>query len=185
MRVFAAVFPPEKAVEDLARMVEPVQRGHLELRWTVPALWHLTLAFFADITRPESELLDRAVGELVRHRSALQVRLADAGAFPAPAAAQTLWAGVDCPDNGLGALSRDLIASVPQLPRTPQRRAFRPHLTLARARRPQDMAAVVEQLSGYRGPSWSALSLAVVWSHRSDDRKPSYDVLGEHPFPTG
>lgn len=185
MRVFTAVFPPDEAVDDLASTVEPVQRAHPDLRWTVPALWHLTLAFFGNITHQDSLLLNRAVGEFVQGRSAVPTRLAGAGAFPDPAAAHTLWAGVACPDNDLGALSRELITSVQHFGWTLDRRAFQPHLTLARARGPQDVSGAVEQLSGYHGPFWEVPSLAVVWSRQSEDGEPYYELLGEHLFLTG
>ncbi len=185
MRVFTAIFPPDEAVDDLARVVEPVQRSTPELRWTVPALWHLTLAFFGNITQPDSVLLNRAVEGFSEGRSALRVRLAGAGAFPEPAAARTLWAGVDCPDDALGDLSRDLIASVQHFGWMLDRRSFRPHLTLAQTKEPRQLICPVEQLSGYRGPFWSVPSLAVVWSRQSEDGDPYYELLGEHHFAAG
>lgn len=183
MRVFTAIFPPEEAVDGLARRVEPVQRTRPDLHWTVPALWHLTVAFVGNITHADSVLLNRAVAEFVLNRSALRVRIAGAGAFPDPAAAQTLWAGVECTGNALGDMSRELISSMQHFGWILDRRAFQAHVTLARAGRPQDLSGAVEQLSDYLGPFWDVPSLAVVWSRQSEGGEPYYELLGEHPFP--
>ena len=185
MRVFTAIFPPDEAVDDLAHLVEPLKHTHPHLRWTVGPLWHLTLAFFGNITQSDSLLLNRAVEEFVQGRSALRVRLAGGGAFPDPASAEVLWAGVDCPGGALGDLSRELIASVHHFGWILDRRAFQPHLTLARTGGPQDVSGPVEQLSGYCGPFWSVPSIAVVWSRQGEDGELLYELLGEHPFPSG
>ena len=182
MRVFTAIFPPEEAVDDLARRVEPVQRAQPDLRWTLPPLWHLTLAFFGDITESDSVLQNEAVETFVAERQALRVRVAGAGAFPEPAAAQILWAGVEAPRDALADVSRQLIASVLHFGWILDRRSFRAHVTLARTRPERDLSAAVEQLADYRGPTWTVPSIAVVWSRRGPDGEPLYELLGEHPF---
>jgi 2'-5' RNA ligase len=185
VRVFTAIFPPEDVVDHLAQRVEPVQRAHPELRWTLPPLWHLTLAFFGNITESDSVLLNDAVQTFVAEREALQVRLAGAGAFPEPEAAEILWAGVDAPGHALADMSRELIASVLHFGWLLDRRSFRAHVTLARSRPERDLSAAVEQLADYRGPMWTVPSIAVVWSRRGPDGEPLYELLCEHPFPLG
>jgi len=183
VRVFTAIFPPEQAVDDLARIVEPVQRANPELRWTPPQLWHLTLAFLGNITEVDSRLLNQHMREFVAQRAALRVRLAGAGAFPEPAAAQTLWVGMDAPGFALADLSRELIGSVLHFGWILDRRSFQPHVTLARSRTEQNVTSAVEELADYRGPYWDVPSIAVVWSRQRPNGEPFYELLGEHPFP--
>ena len=185
MRVFTAIFPPEEAVDDLARFVEPVQRAHPDLRWTAPPLWHLTLAYLGNITESDSVLLGQHLTGFVAQRPALRVRLAGAGAFPDPAAAHTLWTGVDGPGTALADLSRELIESVLHFGWILDRRSFQAHVTLARSRADQNLSSAVAQLADYRGPFWNVPSLAVVWSRQSPDGEPYYQLLGEHPFAAG
>jgi 2'-5' RNA ligase len=45
-------------------------------------------------------------------------------------------------------------------------KAYRPHVTLARSRRASvDATPIVDALSSYAGPSWSASELVLVRSH--------------------
>jgi len=185
VRVFTAIFPPEGAVDDLARFVEPVQRANPDLRWTAPPLWHLTLAFLGNITESDSVLLNEHLPGFLAQRPPLRVRLAGAGAFPDPAAAHTLWAGMDGPGTALADLSRELIGSVLHFGWILDRRSFQAHVTLARSPSVRDFGRAVAQLSAYRGPFWSVPSLAVVWSRQTPGGEPHYQLLGEHPFPAG
>ncbi|MBA2457127.1 MAG: RNA 2',3'-cyclic phosphodiesterase [Nocardioidaceae bacterium] len=182
MRVFAAVFPPDEAVDDLARVVEPIQQARTDLAWTVPPLWHLTLSYFGNITQVDQVLLNRAVADFVQGRRALRVRLAGAGAFPEPQTAQTLWAGLECPGNALGDLSRELILSLSHFGWMLDRRAFRTYLALAQAPNPTDLSPAVDQLADYSGPYWNLPAIAVVWSRVGEGDRPFYELLGEHPF---
>ena len=183
MRVFTAIFPPEEAVDHLARRVEPVRRARPELRWMPHPLWHLTLAFFGNITESDSVLLNEAVETFVAERQALRVRLAGAGAFPDPAAGEILWAGVDAPGHALADMSRELIGSVQHFGWILDRRSFRAHVTLARSRPARDLSGAVDQLADYQGQMWTVPSIAVVWSRRGPDGEPLYELSGEHPFP--
>jgi 2'-5' RNA ligase len=64
------------------------------LRWTSPDTWHLTLAFLGEV--PETvlpELTTRLERAAARH-PAQTLAVDGAGAFPGPARASVLWAGV-------------------------------------------------------------------------------------------
>ena len=183
MRVFAAIFPPDDAVDDLAHIVEPLQDMYPDLRWTQPPLWHLTLAFFGYITQADQVHLNRAVANFVAEREAFQVRLVGSGTFPEPNVAQTLWAGVDSHADALLKLSDELMTSVQHFGWILDRRSFRAHMTLARARPGQDLSPLVHRLADYSGPFWDVPSIAVVWARQAEDGEPLYELLGEHTFP--
>lgn len=185
MRVFAAIFPPDEVADDLARFVEPVRRGYPELGWTPAPLWHLTLAFFGNITHQDQVLLNDAVAKLVARQRPMRVRVVGGGAFPEPGQAATLWAGVESQDNALHELARELVGSVLHFGWMLDRRSFQAHLTLARARPARDLSSAVAMLSGYRGEPWLVPAVAVVWSRPDDHGEPFYELLGEHPFASG
>ena len=52
MRLFAAVLPPEPVLTELGARVDALHRlpGADTLRWTERPGWHLTLAFFGEVT---------------------------------------------------------------------------------------------------------------------------------------
>lgn len=180
--MFAAIFPPEDAVDDLAVLVAPLERTYPDLRWTQPPLWHLTLAFFGNITQADQVHLNRAVGHFVAEREPLRIRLAGAGTFSEPNAAETLLAGVDSPHDALAKLAGDLVSAVQHFGWMLDRRAFRAHVTLARAQPGRDLAPLVHQLADYSGPFWQVPSIAVVWTRNAEDGEPLYELLGEHSF---
>ena len=182
VRVFAAIFPPDDAVDDLAEITVPMQQMYPDLRWAQPPLWHLTLAYFGNITQADQGQLNRAVASFVAERETLRVRLVGAGTFSEPNVAQTLWAGVDSQQDALLHLSGDLVTAVQHFGWTLDRRSFRAHLTLARAQPGRDLLPLVDQLSDYTGPFWDVPSIAVVWARQAEDGEPVYELLGEHTF---
>ena len=84
------------------------------------------------------------------------------GAFPSPGSARVLWYGVADPDGRLAALAGDLTGALGLDGRGP----FRPHVTLARARRePVD-------LRRWLGAAASAPEGVLVGRRRSTDAQP-------------
>ena len=73
--------------------------------------------------------------------------LSGVGVFPNPHAARVLWVGVDDPSGACAPLARDLEFALAPLGFTPEKRAFRPHLTLARFKNP---ARVQEEVLEYK-----------------------------------
>lgn len=172
MRVFAAIPLPDDVVADL--------RDHLPtpsadvLRWTDPASWHLTLAFFGSMPDAGIDDLRRRLRRTARRHPGLALGLAGSGHFTR----RVVWAGVTGDLDPLGRLARSVTAA--------GRRAgadidddsrYRPHLTLARtpSPRPGDgdpvrataaaaVAATVDALRDYAGPSWTAPAFTLVRS---------------------
>jgi RNA 2',3'-cyclic 3'-phosphodiesterase len=178
-RMFVAVIPPEEAVEDLDAFLE-VRRDATELRWTLPDQWHLTLAFLAEVP-------DRAVDDLVARltraaakRSAQEACLTGGGAFPHPDRAKVLWAGVELADPvGLGQLATGCRAAAAKAGIAVTGERFRPHLTLARTRRPVSATRWIRILEAYRGPRFTIAETALVASHLGEGprKRPRYEVL--------
>jgi RNA 2',3'-cyclic 3'-phosphodiesterase len=74
----------------------------------------------------------------VTHSHAVrEVKLQGIGAFPRARRARVIWAGIDDPGGLLGALAADLAAGFEPLGYRAEKRAFTPHLTLARLRVPK------------------------------------------------
>ena len=56
---------------------------------------------------------------------------------------------------------------------------FRPHLTLARLRRPEDATRWLRVLDPYVGPPWQAHDVALIASHlgQGPDGRPRHDIV--------
>ena len=169
MRLFVAVAVPEDvraAVADAAAPLRPLAaKLDVDVRWTDPAGWHLTVAFLG---RTEAALVDPLVAALrgvAGDADPFDVRLRpEAGRN---ARSGVLWVELEpCPP--LAALAGSVRAALDRLGvrRDPagQDRAYRPHLTLARAR---GRASIPRSLAAaYRGPSlgWTVGALELVRS---------------------
>ena len=163
MSLFLAVRPDEGAVDDLQDALDRVRRLPLAepLRWQPPSQWHVTLAFFGD---PDPLVVDEVAERLAglgSHDTVAGLCIVGAGCF----GRQILWMGVG--DESAVAGLREIVRAVPGLVRGRgvdlDRREWRPHLTVARARH-ADARPAVGPLADYRGPIWSADELVLIRS---------------------
>ena len=179
MSLFLAVRPDERAVDDLQDALARVRRLPLAepLRWQPPSQWHVTLAFFGD---PDPLAVDD-VSERLTALSASPVvpdlRIAGAGCF----GRQILWMGIadEAAVAALGALVRAVPALVRGTGVTLDRRPWRPHLTVARARH-GDARPAVGPLADYRGSAWPVEELVLVRS--TGGPAPTHHVVSVVPL---
>ena len=184
--MFAAVVPPEAVLEDLEAFLEPRREAGPALRWTDRAQWHLTVAFMPAVPeRVLDDLLER-MGRAAARRTPFTATLAGAGAFPNPARARVLWAGVADLEPGveLHRLAVGARAAGAKAGAEVEGARFHPHLTLARAGRPMEATRWLRVLEAYRGPSWTATELTLIESHLGEGprRRPRYEVVRTFPL---
>lgn len=186
--MFVALVPPDSALGDLGEFLEPRHEAGPELRWTAPEQWHVTLAFMA---RVPDRSLDDLVARLERaaaRRTPFTVGIVGGGAFPNPARAKVLYAGLDVSDaEELRRLATGARAAAVKAGADADGGRFHPHLTLARLRRPEDVTRWLRVLEGYRGPTWTATEISLVESHLGEGprRRPRYEVVDVFPLGRG
>lgn len=182
MRMFAAVLPPQDVLDELEEFLGPRQEAAGDFRWTRPEGWHLTLAFMADVPdRSLEELLERLT-RAGRRRDPFTLRLTGAGAFPNPARAKVVYAGAEAAPEDLEELRRLSVgarAAANKSGAAADGATFRPHLTLARTRRPVDATRWLRVLSTYRSRAFTVTDFALVESHlgQGPGNRPRYDVV--------
>lgn len=167
MRLFAALEPPPSVLDELDEALAPHRAEWPELRWSPRELAHVTVAFFGETSDVAFERLlprlERAAGRYPE----LALSFAGAGAFPAGGThARALWTGIYGDRRTLARLAASVSAAGRRAgcPGTGHR-GFKPHLTLARSRTPQDLRPLLESLGAFAGRSWVAGSLHLVLSH--------------------
>jgi len=181
VRMFAAVVPPEHALDDLEEFLGPRREAGPGLRWTARDQWHLTVAFMPAVPeRAVDDLLERMARAAAR-RTPFAAALTGAGAFPDPTRAKVLWAGVGGlePEVELSRLAVGARAAAAKAGADVEGRRFHPHLTLARVGRPAEVTRWLRVLETYRGPEWTASELVLVESHLGEGprRRPRYEVV--------
>lgn len=181
MRLFAALVPPEEALAHLEEFLEP-RRASGAFRWTGADQWHVTLAFYAEVGEHQVEELQARLESAVAKRRPVQLRAAGGGAFPDVGSAKVVWAGLSVDDPvELDRLAVGCRAAAARAGVRVDGQAFRPHLTLARLRVPQEVTRWVRLLDAYEGPTWSGEAVSLVASHLGGGprRRPRYEVLAE------
>jgi RNA 2',3'-cyclic 3'-phosphodiesterase len=181
VRIFAAVVPPEEALDDLADFLEPRREAGPDLRWTDPTLWHVTLAFMAQVPdRILETLVERVAGAVVR-RAPIPLQCKGGGAFPDPYDARVTWIGVDGSGEALGslaALARGVRLACSHAGASPEAGPFHPHLTVARSRRPFEATRWLRVLDAYAGPPWMADEVTLFASHQGKGKgRPHYEPI--------
>ncbi len=143
VRAFVALELEEGRCEELLSLISTLRQQLRGIRWVSPGGLHLTLRFLGEcpperLTRLEADLA--AAAEACPTSAA---RLSGLGAFPERGAPRVLWLSV-----GLGpavfALQASCERAAVAVGFTPERRPFRPHLTLGRWRHPAPRPALPE-----------------------------------------
>jgi 2'-5' RNA ligase len=183
MRMFVAVVPPTDVVEHLDEFLD-VRRDAAAYRWAAVEQFHVTLAFLADVPERKLDDLVERLGRAAARRHGFAATVAGGGAFPNAARARVLWAGLDLDEDGRTELTRmatgtRAAANRSGVPVDGQR--FRPHLTVARLGRPQEVSSWVRLLDAYRGPTWTVDRITLLASHlgQGPRGRPRYEVVQE------
>lgn len=173
MSLFVAFRPDATAAEDLDDALDRVRRLPIahSLRWQSPMQWHITAAFLGDA---DEDVTDEVAERITSLGLATipGIRLRGAGCF----GRQILWIGVGDDDASarMAAAARAIPPRLRGLGLDVDRRPWRGHLTIARART-GDAQAVADVLAGYEGPSWEAGELLVIRS--TGGPRPAHHVV--------
>jgi 2'-5' RNA ligase len=141
------------AVELPAEVRKQLEEHVLKLRKAVPdvaASWsrveniHLTLKFFGNVALDRIPVISAAASRAAGEFSAFRIGVGNTGVFPRPSRAQVLWIGVSDPSGKLSAMQERLENECAAEGFPKEARAYRPHLTIARIRRPESARRLVD-----------------------------------------
>ncbi|TAL17450.1 RNA 2',3'-cyclic phosphodiesterase [bacterium] len=157
LRSFIALeLPPavRDSLEVLQKKLRPLAR---DIKWTKTDSVHLTLFFLGEIEEERFEAVGKALEEGFAIGGPFELHPEGAGAFPLPERARVVVAGVGGDVKALAALLEEINKRLLPLGFTPERRPFKPHLTIGRVRREKRFGGVKEALGAaedFKGPSW-------------------------------
>ena len=135
MRLFLAINLSSEVRRDLFEATAPLRECAPELAWVREPLVHLTLKFLGEQpTERLAEIKDVLAVVAGRHRE-LVMDIGGIGAFPNFQRARVVWIGV-AQDPRLELLHHDVEVACESIGFEIEGRPFRPHLTLARVKKP-------------------------------------------------
>ena len=186
MRMFVAVVPPDDALDHLDEFLDR-RRDAADFRWSARDQLHLTLAFLADVPdRALDDLLDR-LERAGKRRTPVSTAIAGGGAFPNVGRARVLWAGLDLDDGGrveVARMATGARAAASKAGIAVDGARFKPHVTVARLKHPQDASSWVRLLDGYRGPDWVVDEIRLIASFLGEGprNRPRHELLASFPL---
>ena len=182
MRLFLALDLPADVQANLTRLLAEL-RPAAPIGWSKPENLHVTTKFIGEWPEGRLDELQRALAA-IRRRPALAVSIRKLGFFPNARAPRVLWCGVEAP--GLAELAADTDTATARLGVEPEKRAFSPHLTLARIKERMQtgpLEAAIARLKSTEFGSFTATGFFLYHS-RLQRGGSVYTKLAEFPFST-
>jgi 2'-5' RNA ligase len=124
-RLFVAIRPPETVRLQLLGLMGGVSGA----RWQSDEQVHLTLRFVGEVDRHTAGDIDACLAAIYQPR--FEIALSGVGAFERRGTPTALWAGV-APQEPLRVLHKKVDQALFRAGLEPERRAYVPHITLAR-----------------------------------------------------
>lgn len=106
----------------------------LPLRWSLPQNSHLTLKFIGDFPNTQIPSLNHALSQTLIKAAPTTITFTQPGVFPHPHNPKVLWLGCQ-PSQTLSNLVAKIDQTTHQFNIPLEKRAYKPHLTLARVKK--------------------------------------------------
>ena len=184
-RLFVAVPVPVEVGREVGRVIAEARAAlgddGRRIRWVQLEGLHVTLRFLGPTAAERVPDVAAALDRAVAGEPPFEIRLAGAGAFPAPERPRALWLGIRHGADALGRLAEGLEAELRAAGWGVEPRSFRPHLTIARtdgARGGPVAAVALARAAADLDAGFTASNVALYRSHLGSGPA-RYEVLHE------
>lgn len=174
-RLFVAIRPPQHILDLLIDAMDESP----DFRWQDEEQLHLTLRFVGEVDRPVADDLADTLGSVRAAR--FSVRIMGVGRFEQRSSG-ALWAGVE-PKEPLAALAAKIERICQQVGLEPERRAFHPHITLARwkGRRTREIESFLVRRRGLGSEPFEVTKF-ILFESRLSRHGAHYEQVMEYPL---
>jgi len=183
IRSFIAIELPGEVKLAISRLQEKLKSGsRAPVKWVNPENTHLTLKFLGNIDLAVVDDIKNALGEAARDIPAISLGAENLGTFPNNTRVQVVWVGLIGELDKLQKLQQRIDKELLPLGFPAEKRAFSPHLTIARLRDRataidrQDIGRLVEKTIFESSLEFSAKSVNLMKSQLTREG-PIYSVL--------
>lgn len=137
IRSFVAIELEDELGTQLKRIQKSLKdKGIVDhVRWVRPEGMHLTLKFLGDVPANRIQEIVPAMANSIEGVKPFSINLSGLGCFPSIARPNVIWVGVGGETGTLARLQADIEANLAVLGYPPEKREYKPHLTLGRVDR--------------------------------------------------
>jgi 2'-5' RNA ligase len=168
MRIFIALDIPD---DIRARMMEFLERARSlapEARWARPEGLHVTLKFVGEAN--DARVREMTTALSVVKAAPFQISFQDVGFFPNPKSPRVFWIGVQG-GQALSQLAATVDATLAKLGLPREDKAYRPHLTLARAGSTGSLKQLLPLLTPESPPQFGTMAAQEFWLYQSEPQR--------------
>ncbi|HEY6804488.1 MAG TPA: RNA 2',3'-cyclic phosphodiesterase [Pyrinomonadaceae bacterium] len=184
-RTFAAIELPgnirDRIQQHINELKSKVPESHPS--WTQVDNIHLTIKFFGNVETNKIADITEAATRVSKNFTRFKIAVGGTGAFPKPGQPRVLWIGIEDLENKLAELQRSFENECAMAGFTKEDRDFRPHLTIARIRKPEGARGLAEVNNelGFEAMELTVNELVVFRSELSSQGS-KYTALSRHPL---
>ena len=183
VRIFCAIELPLEARSKIEKHIQTLKKAvpRSSASWIRVENIHLTLKFFGNVQLDRINLINSAANKVVYQFRPFEISIEQTGAFPRISQPRVLWIGVNDPTGKLAELQQRFEDECAAVGFEKEKREFRPHLTIARLRKPEGARAFAEanQKLGFARESLLADQFVVFRSELSS-KGSKYTALSLH-----
>lgn len=179
LRLFVAVDVPEPVRIAVRDAIEPLRERFPKARWVPTPNQHVTLKFLGPTWPRLIEWVTRVVGEVAAAHQPFETHVGSFSAFPTERRARVLWAALEDPAGRFGALADSLELALSK-EFLHEKRAFTPHLTVARFQPPVNVGELL--VDAGVGSDTFAVDRIVLYQSTLRRPSPVYEALASLPL---
>lgn len=184
MRTFIAIELPDAVKDALRSLIDRLGRSRAHASWTKPERMHLTLRFLGDVPDEDIRRLAGFLTSRYAGGDTFELRVQGVGAFPNARKPSVVWAGVTPLEGALARVQAIAEDGARSIGLKPEKRPFRPHLTLARVRDVRQAGDLPKRLGAERDFEAGSFSVSSVSLFSSELTRsgPIYERIEEFRF---
>ncbi|EFK95806.1 2',5' RNA ligase [sediment metagenome] len=169
IRSFLAFELPQDIKQIVTRVSGEIRKSSLDVKWVRPEFIHLTVVFMGDIRSEHIPPMGESLKAVCSTHAPFRISLKPMGCFPNSRNPRVIWLGIDAELERMSRFRDDLQQVLSPFGVKEEDRAFRPHLTLGRFKKPGKRQTELERLlATYGDLSSPACTLAELVLFRSD-----------------
>jgi 2'-5' RNA ligase len=168
MRSFIAIDLGQAVRTRVEQEIERLRPLAPNARWVNAEGIHVTLAFLGHLDDARAEDVKTIVLDVARRHPPLELSVEGVGGFGSSARPRVLWVGLTGDVEPLASIKTDLETRLVPFGYRSEQRAFKPHLTLARARKPNGDSALARCIRASQSIAFGKAEVGRLILFRSD-----------------